>query len=142
MRGSFSSSTASASTARTVSFTRRIRSVIEAHHLPLASHEDVLLAVEIARRLVQQAPDLPALAQVVEAVEQDAALEALDHLARVLLEALELRDRRLLDHGAVADHTDTGVPADDAVRHHAAGDRAEPRDAEELPHLGLADRLL
>src|SRR5262249_1016432 len=42
-----------------------------------------------------------AFAQVVEAVEQDAALEALAHLAGVLLEALQLRDRGVLDHGAV-----------------------------------------
>src|SRR4029077_20988131 len=37
------------------------------------------------------------LAQAVEPVEQDAALEALAALADVVLEALQLRDRRLVD---------------------------------------------
>ena len=44
-----------------------------------------------------------AFLHVVEAVEEDAALEALAHLARVVLEALELRDRLSVDDGAVAD---------------------------------------
>src|SRR5919202_1968624 len=56
-----------------------------------------------------------ALAQVVEPFEEDAALEAFGHLAHVVLEAAELRDRRLVD------------------------DRA---DADDLPHLHLAERLL
>ena len=66
-----------------------------------------------------------ALAQVVEALEQDAALEALGDLARVVLEAPELGDRRLVDARPVAEDPDVGVAAHDAARDHAAGDRAE-----------------
>src|SRR2546423_7917848 len=83
-----------------------------------------------------------AFLHVVEAVEEDAALEALRNLADVVLEPLQLRDRRRVDHCAVADHADARVTTDDAVGDHAAGDRAEPRDPEERAHLGLADRLL
>src|SRR5438105_9528401 len=83
-----------------------------------------------------------ALAEVVEAFEEDAALEALRHLAHVVLEAPELRDRRLVDDGAVADDPHAGAAADDAAGHVAAGDRAEARDPEELAHLHLAERLL
>src|SRR5437763_5708127 len=83
-----------------------------------------------------------ALAQVVEAVEEDAALEALGHLAHVVLEAPELRDRRLVNDGPVADDPNPRATTHDAARDVAAGDRAEPRDAEELPDLGLAERFL
>src|SRR5437899_7002746 len=79
-----------------------------------------------------------ALAEVVEALEEDAALEALRHLAHVVLEAAELRDRRLVDDRAVADDPDARTAADDAAGHVGAGDRAEARDAEELAHLHLA----
>src|SRR5206468_4262252 len=79
---------------------------------------------------------------VVEAVEQDPALEAFLDLADVVLEALQLRDRRLDDHGAVADEANLRAAPDDALGHVRAGDRPEARDAEELPHLRLADRLL
>ena len=101
--------------------------------------------------LVQRRPlDLPRLVgledvaflDVVEAVEQDPALEALGDLAGVLLEALELRDRRVVDHRAVADDPHLRVSANDAGRDHAARDRAEPRDLEEGAHLRLADDLL
>ena len=44
-----------------------------------------------------------AFLHVVVVVEQDPALEALGHLAHVVLEALELRDRGLVDDRAVAD---------------------------------------
>src|ERR1700754_2167472 len=83
-----------------------------------------------------------ALLDIVVAVEEDAALEALRDLADVVLEPLQLRDRRRVDHGAVADHANARIAADDPVGDHAARDRAEARDAEERPHLRLADRLL
>src|SRR5664279_6599478 len=67
---------------------------------------------------------------VVEVLEQDAALESFRDLAGVVLEALELGDRRRVDHGAVADDANLRAAPDDAVRNHAAGDRAEPRDLE------------
>src|SRR5919197_2151995 len=79
-----------------------------------------------------------ALAEVVEALEEDAALEALGHLAHVVLEAPELRDRRLVDDRPVANDPHAGATADDTAGHVGAGDRAEARDAEELPDLDLA----
>ena len=57
------------------------------------------------------------------------------------LEALELRDRGLVDHGAVANHTNLAVAADCPARDVGAGDRSQAGDAEELAHLGLAERL-
>src|SRR5581483_7075408 len=83
-----------------------------------------------------------AFLHVVEAFEENAALEAFGHLARVVLEAFERSDRRRVDDGAVPDDAHVGVPAHDAVRDHAAGDRAETRDLEQRANLGLADRLL
>src|SRR5918996_6270191 len=101
------------------------------------------------RHLEVGALDLPRLVgfedvaflDVVEALEQDAALEALLHLADVVLEALEACDRRLVDDRALADDADLRVPADDAVRDVAAGDHAQARGAEERAHLGLAECL-
>src|SRR5207248_8261023 len=69
----------------------------------------------------------------------DAALEALDDLARVVLEALQLRDGRLVDPGSVAEEAHVRAAPDEAARDHAAGDRAEPGDLEEVAHLDLAD---
>src|SRR6266516_3338061 len=56
-------------------------------------------------------------------------LIGLEHVAlpHVVLEPLQLGDRRLVDLGAVADDAHTGIPAHHAARHHATGDRAEPR---------------
>src|SRR5262245_2258644 len=54
-RGSLSSPTASASVSRIASFTRRIRSVIGPHDAFLHGQELVLLAVEVADRLLEQA---------------------------------------------------------------------------------------
>ena len=77
-----------------------------------------------AGRLVERRPlDLARLVRledvvfldVVEAVEQDAALEALGHLARVLLEPLQLGDRGVVDDRAVADDAHLRAPADDAA---------------------------
>src|SRR6186997_562476 len=83
-----------------------------------------------------------AFLHVVEAIEQDAALEPLLDLADVVLEALELGDRALLDDRAVANYPHLGATANDAVRDLAAGDRPQARDLEQRPHLGLAERLL
>src|SRR4249920_2220684 len=66
-----------------------------------------------------------ALLHVVEAVEENAALEALAHLADVILETPELRDGAVLDDRAVADDADLGAAAHDAGRDHAARDRAQ-----------------
>src|SRR5437764_11348570 len=104
-----------------------LRSFVERRSLDLARLEDL---------------EHVAFFHVVEAFEQDAALEALCNFADVVLEPLQLRDRRRVDHGAVADDADTRVAADDAVRDHAAGDRAEPRHAKQRAHFRLADRVL
>src|SRR5438105_3076227 len=61
IRGSFSSRIASASTSRTTWFTRRIRSVIGIHHLPLHGSELPVLAAEIALGLVEHPVDLTVL---------------------------------------------------------------------------------
>src|ERR671919_2223891 len=63
-----------------------------------------------------------AFLHVVEALEQDAALEALGDLAGVVFEPLELRNRRLVDDRAVADDAHLRAPPDDPARDHAAGD--------------------
>src|SRR5689334_3881907 len=97
MRGSLSSSTASASTARTDSLTRRMRSVIERHHVPLAAHEHELLAVEPARGLVEEPLDLALLARddsrrQARALPQLVVVDLRDGRAEPVL---ELRLRRL-----------------------------------------------
>src|SRR6476661_3585238 len=63
MRGSFSSPTASARTARTDSLTRRMRLLIEGHHPALHASAHELLAVEVALGVVEQVLDLPVLAR-------------------------------------------------------------------------------
>src|SRR3954469_3209908 len=83
-----------------------------------------------------------AFLHVVEALQEDAAFEAGLDLAGVFLEALQLRDPRLVDDGPVADDADAGVAPHGPARHVGAGDRAEPRHAEQLPHLDLAERVL
>src|SRR4029078_3100840 len=60
-RGSLRSPMASASTWRTASFTRRMRSLIGHHDLPLGSRHLVLLPVEPAQCTVEQAVELPVL---------------------------------------------------------------------------------
>src|SRR5262249_28107307 len=102
------------------------------------------------RRRKVGALDLPRLValehvaflHVVEAVEEDSALEAFTDLAHIVLEALQLRDRSLVDHGSVADDPHARAAANDTARDHAAGDRSEPRHLEERTHLRLAQRLL
>src|ERR671924_793066 len=79
---------------------------------------------------------------VVEVREVDAALEALLDLARVVLEALQRVDRRLVDDGPLAEDAHLRAAPDEAARDHATGDRADPRGPERLANLGLADRLL
>src|SRR5438445_4469617 len=75
---------------------------------------------------------------VVEVLDADAALEALPHLAHVVLEALEGRDGALVHLHAVPDHAHQCGAADDAGADEAPGDRAYFRDLERLPHFRLA----
>src|SRR5512146_1512576 len=96
-------------------------------------------ALDLAR--LERLEDV-ALAQVVEVLEHDPALEARAHLADVVLDAAQRGDRRLVDDGPVAHDAHLRVRADDAARDVAARDHADARGAEEGAHLDLADRLL
>src|SRR5689334_19845818 len=76
--------------------------------------------------------------EVVEVLDTDAALEALAHLAHVILEALEARQRAGVDGRAVAGDPRLAGALDGAASDDAAGDGADFADLEELQHLGLA----
>src|SRR5215204_4892543 len=69
---------------------------------------------------------------VVEVRKVDAALEPLGHLARVVLEALERVDRRLVDDRAVTDDANLRSAADESAGDHAARDRPDARGPERL----------
>src|SRR6184192_766497 len=75
---------------------------------------------------------------VVEALDPDAALEALPDLAHVVLEALEGADAAFVHLHAVADHAHPRGAGDDAGADEAPRDRSHLRDLERLPHLRLA----
>src|SRR5215207_9665188 len=80
-----------------------------------------------------------ALFDVVEALEEDSAFEALLYLARVVLETPQAGDPGLVDDRAFPHHPDPCVAADDAPCDVAPGDDAQPRSSEERAHLGLPD---
>src|ERR1041385_7099956 len=77
---------------------------------------------------------------VVEAFEADAAFEAGLHFADVVLEAAQRADLAFEHHDVVAQQTRCRLARarDAAVRHHAAGNRADLRHAEYLSHFGGA----
>src|SRR6202142_4401892 len=77
---------------------------------------------------------------VLIARDADAALEALLHLGRVVLEAAKRADLALVDDAAVADEAYGSRARDDAVRDHAAPDRPDLRHLEGLAHLGVPAR--
>src|SRR5262245_2649201 len=58
MRGSLSVPISSESTSRSASFTRRMRSLIERHHLALDAAQLEVLRGEVALRAVEQADEL------------------------------------------------------------------------------------
>src|SRR5690606_1176192 len=89
-----------------------------------------------------EALDQVADLHVVEALNVEAALEALAHLAHVVLEALEAGELALVDLHAVADQANTSPPVDDALGHVATGDRPHARNLEELPDLGDPEQHL
>src|SRR3954453_3217083 len=74
--------------------------------------------------------------------EHDAALEALQDLAHVLVEAPQGTDLAVGEDRAVADQAHLRAARDAAVGDHAAGDRADARSAEDLAHLDLAHHVL
>src|SRR5216117_800873 len=59
---------------------------------------------------------------VVEVLDADAALEALAHFTRVVLEALERRNRALVHLDAIAHDAHPRLPIDDAAPHDAPCD--------------------
>src|SRR5947207_10924869 len=79
-----------------------------------------------------------ALLEVLEVGQADAALVARLHLADVVLEALERSDGAVPDHDPVAQEADLRAARDRAVADVAAGNLADPRHREDLPHLGFA----
>src|SRR5438094_3755411 len=97
MRGSLSSTSASASDSRIASLTRRIRSGIGAHYLSLGAHELVLLSVQIADRLFEQLLRLAVLAGDAGHGQPGALPEGVvvDHGHRRAEAVLELRLCRL-----------------------------------------------
>src|SRR3989454_667814 len=78
----------------------------------------------------------------VEALNADAALEALANLAHVVLEALERPDRPFVHLDAVADHPHPRRSGDHPRPDKTAGDGADLGDLERLPHLRLAQHHL
>src|SRR6185503_3721079 len=89
-----------------------------------------------------EALDLVLHADVVVALDADAALGARADLVGVVLEALERLELALEDHDVVAQDADRVVAAHVAVDHQAARHRPELARAEHLAHLGEADDLL
>src|ERR671911_1989530 len=76
-----------------------------------------------------------AFLDVVEVLDPDAALEALGHLAHVILEALERPDTAVIDDDAVADDARPPVPNDRAADHVTTGDHADAGNPEQSAHL-------
>src|SRR6516225_956910 len=81
---------------------------------------------------------------VVEPIEADAALEAGLHLRDVVLEAAQRADLALEDDHVVTQQARLRVARtrDPAVGDHAAGNRADLRNLEDLANLRAADPLL
>src|SRR5262249_261225 len=71
-------------------------------------------------------------------LEADTALEALPHLAHVVLETPQRGDRALPDDRALAQEPDLRPTGDDTARDVATGDPADARHAEHLAYLGIA----
>src|SRR6185436_19578548 len=137
-RGSLRSRfTASPSTSRTASSTRRMRAppelilYLRLRRLELALHLPCLIHLQ----------DIP-LADALEVVEHDAALVAGGDFASVVVETAQRVDRRVGQDGAVAHDPDLRPAAHDAVGDVGAGDDADLGRAERLADLDGADRVL
>src|SRR5688500_17424145 len=76
------------------------------------------------------------------AVDADAALQALQHLAGVVLEALERAHRALAEDRLAALDPHPGAAGHLALGDHGARDQPQLGDREELPHLGAPDDRL
>src|SRR5690606_32509406 len=86
--------------------------------------------------------DLIADLDVVVVAHADAALGSGAHLRHVVLEPPQRLELALVDHDVVAQHADRILTPHVAVDHHAAGDVAELRRAEDLAHFREAHDLL
>src|SRR5499425_2164986 len=80
--------------------------------------------------------------EVGEPLDTDAALEALLHLAHVVLEPLQAGHLACAHLLALADDAHLRPTAHEAVEHGHAGDRPQPRHVEGVAHLGPAQLLL
>src|ERR1700760_3290776 len=102
------------------------------------------------RSLRERALDLPllvdlhrvALLDVRVVGEHDAALEAGEDLADVVVEAPQRADLAVVDDGAVADEAHLRATRGLALGDHAAGDDTDLRGAEDLAHLDLSHDVL
>src|ERR1051326_2280892 len=93
-------------------------------------------------RLHPIAFDDVALAHVLEVLERHAAFLAGEYLARVILEALELRQLAFVDHHVVADETHVGAALDGSIGDAAARDLADLGDGEDFQDFRRAERGL
>ena len=80
--------------------------------------------------------------QVAEAGQSNAALHAVAHFARIVLEALERVDFALEYLLAAPHHLDLGIAANDAVLHTASGNGAHLRNLEHVDDFRLANVVL
>src|ERR1700709_868638 len=88
--------------------------------------------------------DLPLLERLdhvvdldVVVADTDTALVALEHLTGIVLEATQRVDGEVVgDDDPISDEPRLAVPDDRAAAHEAAGDVPDPRDLEDIAHLG------
>src|SRR5213596_2545476 len=76
--------------------------------------------------------DLVANLDIVEILEADTALETFADFGRIVFESTQRRDVAFPGNHAVPNKTRARVAPDDAVDHHAAGNGADARDAEDF----------
>ena len=81
-------------------------------------------------------------AHVLIGLERHAAFLAGEDFARVILEALELRELAFVDHHIVTDESDVGATLHLAVGDPATGHLADLGDAEDLQNLCIAQHGL
>src|SRR5690606_20735981 len=86
--------------------------------------------------------DLVADLDVVVVAHADAAFGPGAHFRHVVLEAPQRFELTLVDHHVVAQHPDRIIAPHVTVDHHAAGDVAELRRAEDLADLGETAAVL
>src|SRR5690242_3944378 len=80
--------------------------------------------------------------EVGEAFHTDTALEALLHLAHVVLEPLQARHLASAHLLALTEDAHLRAAAHDTIEDRHAGDGPQPRDVEGVAHLGPAELLL